>query len=119
VKIKQERWVEKNCVNCKYSECIDKPIYFDMLMNWPSVLGIDFKEMSFYFVTNSEPYDPAIKYGEKGFNVHYDVDGGKIIVNKKRKEITFSSDYYNWKRIFNYKFSKSDSTLVLNAINGY
>lgn len=117
--IKQERWVDKNCLNCKYSACSDKPVYFDMLLHWPSMLGINFKEKSFYFVTNSEPYDPAIKYGEKGFNVHYDVDGGKILVNKKRKEISFSSDYYNWQRIFNYNFSKSDSTLILTAKNDY
>ncbi len=119
MKIKQQIKVDKKCINCKYSDCPNKPDYFDIIEHWPSYIGLDFEKKTFFFITNPESYHPDIKYGQKGFEVHYDVDGGKLKINKKPKEITLSSDYYNWKRTFNYEFSKTDSTLTLKAKNSY
>jgi len=113
VKIKQQIQIDKKCMNCKYSACDNKPEYFDFIIHWPSFIGLDFKKKTFVIITNPEPYHPEIKYGEPGFEVHYDVDGGELLFNKKKKEIMLQSDHYDWKRVFNYEFSKTDSVLTL------
>jgi uncharacterized protein YegJ (DUF2314 family) len=105
----------KSCVNCKYSDCSAKPEYFDFLIHWPGEINFNFKEMTYYFLTNPRPHHPNIKYGQKGFQVHYDIDGGTIKCNNKNKSMILHSDKYKVTRNFTYSYSLRDSVLTLRS----
>lgn len=88
--IKIKRAIEPtqgNCLNCKYLDCGNKPEYLDFLIHWPAEMEINFEKRMYHFLHNPRPYHPEIKYGEKGFEVNYDLDGGYIKFDKKNKNL--------------------------------
>jgi hypothetical protein len=104
---------KKACETCKYFDCQSRPEFFDFLQHWPGIIKFNFKDNSYYFLTNPRPNNPDIKYGEKGFEVHYDLDVGKIKFDKKNKTLELVSLKYNITRHFNFSYSKSDNILTL------
>lgn len=116
IRLKKRVSKRYQCINCIFRDCSTKPVYLDFLHDWPGIFTFHFKEKTYYFLNNSTPYHEDIQYGEKGFEVHYDLDNGSVRFSKRKKTITLVSEKYKAARTFNYNYSEKDSVLTLTIL---
>ena len=119
IRIKKGIWPDgKNCTNCRYLDCPNKPECVQYMLFWPGAFILDFKKNIYAFVTNPTPTDPNAKCVDDSYGMHYDVPGGTLKHHKKTKTLDFTS-YSKVTRTYKYNYSPTDSVLTLRLKNGY